>query len=89
MPAFSAPGLRGPGTLRLAVLADDDAGGDDRAGRQLAQLPLRHGVFAGGMLGGDGGLDAVEQPFQPADQLGLGNAEFRVGRRGLSRETAG
>ena len=48
-------------------------------GRQLAhllQLRLR-----GHLLRDERGLDAVEQPFEPADELGLGDAELGVGGR--------
>ena len=40
-------------------------------------LQLRAG---GHLLREQGGLDAVEQAFQPADQLGLRDAQFGVGR---------
>jgi hypothetical protein len=33
------------------------------------------------LLGEERGLDAVEQPLEPADQLGLGDPELGVGGR--------
>ena len=48
------------------------------AGRQLAHLLE---LLAGGqLLGEQRRLDAVEQAFEPADQLGLGDAQLGVGR---------
>ena len=75
---------RGP--LRFAVLPDDYPGGNHGARRQLLELHLRDGMLAGGVLGSDGRLDAVEEAFQPPDQLRLGDPELGVRRRGVVRE---
>ena len=40
------------------------------------------------LLGEQGGLDAMEQPLQPADQLGLGDPQFGVAHRLLERRSA-
>jgi hypothetical protein len=79
----------GGGPLRLTVFPDHNAGRDHGAGRKLAELQLRGGVLPGGVLGSDGGLDAVEQALQPTHQLGLGYAELSVRRGGIVRRTAG
>ena len=41
------------------------------------------------LLGEQGSLDAVEQPFQPADQLGLRDAQLGVRRGGVLVERQG
>jgi hypothetical protein len=70
------------GALRFAVRPDDDARPDHGTRGQLAVLHLRHHLLPGGVLCRDSRLDAVEETFEPADQLGLGNPNFRV-RRGF------
>ena len=50
---------------------------------------LRGGVLPGGMLGREGGLDAVEEALQPANQLGLGDPQLRVRRRSVRGEGQG
>ena len=67
-------------------MPDHHAGRDHRAGRELAELELCLAVLAGCVLGREGGLDAVEQAFKPAHQLGLRDAQLRVGGCGLIRE---
>ncbi len=60
---------------------------DSRGQRALAHLlQLRAG---GHLLGEQRGLDAVEQPFQPADQLRLGDAQLGVRRLGALVERQG
>ena len=56
------------------------AGHAARAHRQPAAhlLELRP---RGHLLGVDRGLDAVEEPLEPADQLGLGDPQLALGRR--------
>lgn len=59
------------------------------AGRQCALthvLQLRAGRH---LLGEQRGLDAVEQPFEPTDQLGLRDAQFGVGRDAVLGERQG
>lgn len=56
----------GAGTLGL--LARDDWSASERT-LLLAHLSLRHGL-----LHHHRGLDSMEQPFEPADELGLGDA---------------
>ena len=61
----------------LALLLCPAALPGHRAGRQgaahLLQLRAR-----GHLLGVDGGLDAVEEPLEPADQLRLGDPQLRL-----------
>ena len=38
------------------------------------------------LLGEQGGLDAVEQPLQPSDELGLGHPQLGVARQGRRAE---
>ena len=66
---------RGPGRRRALL-----GGPGDDAGRQRPAhlLELRPG---GHLLGEQGGLDAVEQALQPADQLGLGDPQLGLARR--------
>ena len=47
----------------------------DRPPAHLLQLLLGHGL-----LGEHRRLDAVEEPFEPAHELGLGDAQLRLGR---------
>jgi hypothetical protein len=56
--------------------------------RELAPHLLE--LLAGGhLLGEERGLDAVEQPFEPPDQLGLRDAQLDIGRRGVLAEGEG
>ncbi len=56
------------------------------AGRELAHLLE---LLAGGqLLGEQGRLDAVEQALEPADELGLGDAQLGVGRHLAVARTA-
>ena len=60
-------------------------------GRPLGQRALAHLIElgpGGHLLGHQGGLDAVEQALQPADQLGMGDPQFGV-RRGRCVERDG
>ena len=53
------------------------------AGRELAELLE---LLAGGeLLGEQGGLDAVEQPLEPADELGLGDPQLGLARDVVAR----
>jgi hypothetical protein len=74
------------GTLGLTVLPDNDSGSNHGSGRELAKLQLGNSVLPGCLLGGDGGLDSVEQPLEPADKLRLRNPELSVGRGRIFRE---
>ena len=65
MPGRSAPA--GPGL--------GDACWARREFAHLLELLAR-----GQLLGEQGGLDAVEQSFEPPDELGLGDAEFALAR---------
>src|SRR3954452_14447854 len=48
--------------------------------RARRQLPHLFELLAGGyLLGEERRLDAMEQALEPADQLSLGNTQFRVG----------
>ena len=62
-----------PGPLQVGAGAVLGCGGEAVAA-QLLHLLL------GGVLSKEGGLDPVEQPLEPADQLSLGDAQLRVGR---------
>src|SRR5690625_2948538 len=64
--------LAGAGVAVPAVAA---RGG---AGRQRAVAHLLQLCAGGHLLGEQRGLDAVEQPLQPAHQLGLGDAQLGV-----------
>ena len=41
-------------------------------------------LLGGHLLGHEGGLDAVEEAFEPADQLGVGDAQLGVTRGGVA-----
>jgi hypothetical protein len=60
-----------------------------RSGRQRALAHLLQLRAGGHLLGEQRGLDAVEQPFQPADQLRLGDAQLGVRRHGTLGERQG
>ena len=66
-----------------------DAPGLPTPGGQRALAHLLQLCAGGHLLGEQRGLDAVEQPLQPADQLGLGDAQFGVRRRGVLVERQG
>ena len=79
----------GTEVLTRAADATTSAGPATLAGRQRS-LPHLFQLRAGGhLLREQRGLDAVEQPLQPADQLGLGDPQFRVGRCGVLGERQG
>ena len=67
-------GLRG--LLALGWLRQVDA----RRQRLAHLLELGAG---GHLLGVDGGLDAVEEALEPADQLGLGDPQLALRRCGV------
>ena len=71
-----------PGSVAVVVLLGLAVHAGHRAGRQGAAhlLQLRAG---GHLLGVDRGLDAVEEPLEPADQLGLRDPQLGLGGRGL------
>src|SRR5689334_9701193 len=56
------------------------------AGRQRALPHLLQLLTSRHLLGEQGGLDAVEQAFEPADQLGLCDPQFRVRRNAFVGE---
>ena len=66
------PGCPVPGPAAWSRRAD--------AGRQRALAHLLQLLAGRHLLGEQRGLDAVEQPFQPADQLRLRDAQFGVRR---------
>ncbi len=71
----SPPGCPRPGHPRQRRPARP-AGQRLPAGTHLLELhPGRH------LLGDEGGLDAVEQPLQPADELGMGDPQLALARR--------
>ena len=51
------------------------------AGRQAPALELLELGAGRHLLGEQGGLDAVEQAFEPTHELGLGDAQFGLGGR--------
>ena len=75
------------GPLEHHGAATGAAGAACAPGRQLAHLLE---LLAGGqLLGEQGGLDAVEQALEPADQLGLGDRAARPRTAPRRRRTAG
>ena len=81
------------GRPRLTGTCRGVGSGRARAGARLAapgELAHLLELLAGGqLLGNERGLDAVEQPFQPADQLRLGDAELGLARHLTGRERQG
>src|SRR5271166_1204814 len=82
----------GPGTVICLEVLPVSGGAlarpaDSRWQRAMAHL-LQLGA-GGHLLGEQRGLDAVEQPFQPADQLRLGDAQLGVRRHGVLIERQG
>ena len=76
-PVPGVPGLSGPGGCGPSCPIDF---GDPRRQRPTHLLELR---ASGHLLGVDRGLDAVEQPLEPADQLGLGDPQLALAGRPL------
>lgn len=74
--------VRCPGAIRRGDPAHRRRG--QRALAHLFQLGTR-----GHLLGEQRGLDAVEQPFQPADQLGLGDSQLGIGGHRVLGERQG
>src|SRR5215217_2824673 len=73
--------LPGPGRRGSAALSRNaDAGRQGALPHLLQLLARRH------LLGEQRGLDAVEQTFQPADELRLGDPELGVGRHAVLGE---
>ena len=67
----------GAGTVVRQVGAATGAGATGTRGELVAHLVE---LLAGGhLLGEEGGLDAVEEPLEPAHELGLGDAQLGVG----------
>ena len=62
---------------RLPARPDDHVSAVALTRRQRASAHLLQLRPGGHLLGEQRGLDAVEQPFQPADQLGLGDPQLR------------
>ena len=61
--------------LVLLLVRRGHQAGRQRAAHLLELCPGRH------LLGEQRGLDAVEESFEPADQLGLRDTELRLARR--------
>ena len=66
--------------LGLILLAGGHEAGRERPPHLLKLGPCRH------LLREQRGLDAVEQAFEPSDELGLGDPQFGLAGRGVVRE---
>lgn len=88
--ALSAPAARrgahsAVNRCGIPVLGGPGAGGR-AGGRNVAQLLLRRQGLVRDFLHRQGCLDAPEQPFQPAHQLGLGHPQLGFGGSGIGWE---